>query len=154
MITTIGWMYLRMGWFLSSSCVEEMWAQGVMVDHWRALLNSTVARSFSWWGNPELLQVCPHYNVTAYKSSRCTKSRRNCATLFSSFKGSPIHFLCNYFVKIHWNANFKKKWLGIILFQNIFVIDDKPSNIDLHRKRSNPWGHVRLRDMICHWICQ
>ncbi|PVD21200.1 hypothetical protein C0Q70_19369 [Pomacea canaliculata] len=79
--------YGRMGWFLSSSCVEEMWAQGVMVDHWRALLNSTVARSFSWWGNPELLQVCPHYNVTAYKSSRCTKSRRNCATLFSSFKG-------------------------------------------------------------------
>lgn len=79
--------YGRMGWFVPTSCVAEMWEKKIMVDHWRALLISSVARSFSWWQRPEWRSLCPGCEAKAYRSLRCSKRRRNCATLFSSFRG-------------------------------------------------------------------
>ncbi|XP_076448850.1 uncharacterized protein LOC143285448 [Babylonia areolata] len=79
--------YGRMGWFLPSWIVEEQWNNNITVDHWRALLVQSVARSFSWWGRHEWREACPHCEQLAYRSPRCTKSRKNCATLFAGVKG-------------------------------------------------------------------
>ena len=70
----------RMGWFLPSAVVEEEWHKNTTVDHWRALLIQSVARSFSWWGRSEWRNICPDCEAAAYRSSRCSKSRKNCAT--------------------------------------------------------------------------
>ncbi|KAK7475017.1 hypothetical protein BaRGS_00033764, partial [Batillaria attramentaria] len=77
-----------MGWFVPSSCVEEMWEENNRaVDHWRSLLITSVARMFSWWGRPEWRALCPGCEAKAYRSLRCSRRRKNCATLFSSFRG-------------------------------------------------------------------
>ncbi|KAL8610364.1 hypothetical protein ACOMHN_041178 [Nucella lapillus] len=79
--------YGRMGWFLPSWVVEEQLSHNVTVDHWRALLLQSVARSFSWWSRAEWRDLCPQCEHSAYRSPRCTKSRKNCATLFAGVKG-------------------------------------------------------------------
>ena len=80
----------RMGWFVPSSIVQELWThQNIMADHWKALRIQSVARAFSWWGRPEWRELCPSCEMLAYRSLHCTRSRkrRNCATLFASVNG-------------------------------------------------------------------
>jgi len=86
----IQWLsFPRMGWFVPSSVVQELWTQNITADHWKALLINSVARAFSWWGRSEWRELCPSCEMLAYRSLHCTKSRKrkNCATLFASVKG-------------------------------------------------------------------
>ncbi|GFN92404.1 guanylate cyclase [Plakobranchus ocellatus] len=78
----------RMGWYLPTSVMEDFWnGKGNVLDHWRALMTMSLTREFSLWGDRDLEKLKPGYRLEAFKNNKCRGRRKNCATLFATYKG-------------------------------------------------------------------